>query len=297
MNYGVVYPQTELGQDPTAIRDYAQAAEELGFSHILAYDHVLGANADRPGGWQGPYTHQHAFLEPFVLFSFLAGHTRKIGFATGILILPQRQTVLVAKQAACLDVLCGSRLRLGVGLGWNEVEYIALNQEFHNRGRRIEEQVEVMRLLWENPLVNFEGKWHHIKDSGLNPMPLRRAIPVWFGGRADPVLERAAQLGNGWMSNYRSPADAMPALEKIDQYLERAGRARIKPGQSGETGFGVETRIPYGEGNPDEWRTLVYGWQSIGVSHISFNTMGAGLNAANDHIRALQRIAQAVGVE
>ena len=158
MNVGVVYPQTELGQDPTAIRDYAQTAEGLGFSHIVAYEHVLGANPDRPGGWQGPYTHQHAFMEPFVLFSFLAGQTHKIGFTTGILILPQRQAVLVAKQAACLDVLSGGRLRLGVGLGWNEVEYTALNQEFHNRGRRIEEQIEVMRRLWKNPLVDFQGQ-------------------------------------------------------------------------------------------------------------------------------------------
>jgi probable F420-dependent oxidoreductase len=297
MNYGVVYPQTELGQDPTAIRDYAQTAEELGFSHILAYEHVLGANPERPGGWQGPYTHLHAFIEPFVLFSFLAGQTHKIGFTTGILILPQRQTVLAAKQAACLDVLCGGRLRLGIGLGWNEVEYIALNQEFHNRGRRIEEQVEVMRLLWKNPLVDFEGKWHQIPDAGLNPMPKARSIPVWFGGHADLVLDRAARLGDGWMPNYRSPADAAPALEKIDLYLERAGRVRRNPGQSGEAGFGVEARIPYGDGNPDSWRLLVDDWQKIGVSHISFNTMGAGLDSAGDHIRAIERIAQAVGIE
>ena len=297
MNYGVVYPQTELGQDPTAIRDYAQAAEGLGFSHILAYEHVLGANPNRPGGWQGPYTHQHAFMEPFVLFSFLAGLTQKIGFTTGILILPQRQTVLAAKQAACLDVLCSGRLRLGVGLGWNEVEFTALNQEFHNRGRRIEEQVEVMRLLWKNSLVDFEGKWHRILDAGLNPMPLARSIPVWFGGHADAVLERAARLGDGWMPNYRLPADAEPALEKIDQYLARAGRVRNKPGQSEEAGFGVEARIPYGEGSPHEWKRLITGWQNIGVSHISFNTMGAGLNTASDHIHAIQRIAQAIGLE
>ena len=186
MNFGVVYPQTELEHDPVAIRDYAQAAEGLGFSHILAYEHVLGANPDRPGGWQGPYTHQHAFMEPFVLFSFLAGQTQKIGFATGILILPQRQTVLAAKQAACLDVLCGGRLRLGVGLGWNEVEFTALNQEFHNRGRRIEEQIEVMRLLWMHPLVDYHGKWHEIPDAGLNPMP-RSALDtgmVWWSCRS-----------------------------------------------------------------------------------------------------------------
>jgi probable F420-dependent oxidoreductase len=296
MKFGVVYPQTELGQDPTAIRDYAQTAEGLGFSHILAYEHVLGANPDRPGGWQGPYTHQHTFMEPFVLFSFLAGQTEKIGFTTGILILPQRQTVLVAKQAACLDVLCSGRLRLGVGLGWNKIEYIALGQEFHTRGRRIEEQVEVMRLLWKNSLVDFDGKWHRISDAGLNPMPLARSIPVWFGGHAEQVLQRAARLGDGWMPNYRSPVDAQPALDMLDEYLVRAGRDRIKPGMSDQAGFGLEARIPYGEGNPDEWQRLIDGWNNIGASHISFNTMGAGLNAASDHIRAIQRIAQAVGV-
>jgi probable F420-dependent oxidoreductase len=293
---GVVYPQTELGDDPTAIRDYAQSAEGSGFSHILAYDHVLGANPDRPGGWFGPYTYQHAFMEPFVLFSYLAGITDQIGFTTGILILPQRQTALAAKQAACLDVLSGGRLRLGVGLGWNEIEYIGLGQDFHNRGKRIEEQVEVMRMLWKNPLVEYEGKWHKIADAGLNPMPSARAIPVWFGGHADRVLQRTARSGDGWMPNYRSPKDAQPALEKLDEYLEREGRKRVGAGRSGEDGFGVEARIPYGTGNPGEWQDLIDGWQRLGVSHISFNTMGAGLNSANDHIRAIQRIAQAAGV-
>jgi probable F420-dependent oxidoreductase len=297
MKIGVVYPQTELGQDPTAIRDYAQTAEGLGYSHILAFEHVLGANPERPGGWQGPYTHKQAFMEPFVLFSYLAGLTQKIGFSTGILILPQRQAVLVAKQAACLNVLCGGRLRLGVGLGWNEVEYVALNQDFHNRGRRIEEQVEVMRLLWKYSLVDYEGKWHKILDAGINPMPLLGYIPVWFGGHADQVLQRAARLGDGWMPNYRSPEDAQPALEKLDNYLANAGRKRGKSGTSEAEGFGVEARIPYGEGNPDEWQTLLKGWQNAGASHISFNTMGAGFNTAEDHISAIQRIAKAIGVK
>jgi probable F420-dependent oxidoreductase len=296
MKVGVVYPQTELGQDPTAIRDYAQTAEGMGFSHIMAYEHVLGANPKRTGGWQGPYTHQHAFMEPFVLFSFLAGQTHKIGFTTGILILPQRQAVLVAKQAACLDVLSGGRLRLGVGLGWNEVEYTALNQEFHNRGRRIEEQIEVMRLLWKNPLVDFKGRWHQILDAGLNPMPLASSIPVWFGGHADRVLERAARLGDGWMPNYRSPAEALPALEKLDQYLARTGRARTQPGAAENGGFGLEARIPYGAGDPEDWQSLIDGWRNLAVTHISFNTMGVGFSTASDHIQAIQRIAQAVGV-
>ncbi|MGD2077080.1 MAG: TIGR03619 family F420-dependent LLM class oxidoreductase, partial [Chloroflexota bacterium] len=157
MEVGVVFPQTEFGNDPAAIRDYAQLAEGLGYSHILAYDHVLGAQPDRQPKLEGPYTYEDPFHEPFVLFSFMAGLTRKIGLATGILILPQRQTALVAKQAAALDVLSNGRLRLGVGIGWNWVEYDALGQDFHRRGRRVEEQVTLLRQLWTQPLVNFEG--------------------------------------------------------------------------------------------------------------------------------------------
>jgi alkanesulfonate monooxygenase SsuD/methylene tetrahydromethanopterin reductase-like flavin-dependent oxidoreductase (luciferase family) len=127
MNIGVVFPQTEIGNDPVAIRDYAQTVEGLGYTHVIAYDHVVGANPNRPGGWLGPYTFETPFHEPFVLFAFMASVTHKLGFAPGIIILPQRQTVLVAKQAATLDVLSGGRLRLGVGIGWNQVEYIALN--------------------------------------------------------------------------------------------------------------------------------------------------------------------------
>ena len=181
MKIGVVFPQTEIGNDPAAIRDYAQTAEGLGFTHVLAYDHVLGANPDRPGGWSGPYTYLTPFHEVFVLFSYLAGLTQRLELVTGILILPQRQTALVAKQAASLDVLSGGRLRLGVGLGWNEVEYTALNEDFHNRGKRIEEQVALLRRLWTEPLVDFKGQWHTIPDAGHQPAAGPAAHPdlVW----------------------------------------------------------------------------------------------------------------------
>src|SRR5438477_2827682 len=176
MRIGVVFPQTEIGSDPSAIKDYAQTAEALGFRDILAYDHVIGANpASRPG-WRAPYSHLDMFHEPFVLFAYLAGLTKKVEFVTGIIILPQRQTVLVAKQAAALDVLSGGRLRLGVGLGWNAVEYQALGQDFHKRGKIIEEQVAVLRELWTEPLVNFAGQWHTIPDAGLNPLPIQSPI-------------------------------------------------------------------------------------------------------------------------
>lgn len=284
MEIGLVYPQTEFGDDPAAIRDYAQTAEELGFTHILAYDHVVGANPDRPGGWQGPYTHESAFHEPFLLFSFMAGITRKLGFATGIIILPQRQAVLVAKQASTLDVLSGGRLRLGVGLGWNQVEYTALNEEFHNRGRRLEEQVDLMRKLWTQPLVTYTGRWHTVPDAGLKPLPVQRPIPVWFGGHAEPALKRAARLADGWMTNYRNVVDARPALDLLEESLVEAGRSRAE--------FGLEARLPYGDGKYETWSKQIIEWQATGATHISFNTMGSGFLSPGAHLEAIRQIAE-----
>src|SRR5512145_2775507 len=188
MKIGVVFPQVEIGNDPAAIRDYAQAVEGMGFTHILAFDHVLGANPDRPGGWKGPYTFRHPFHEPFVLFGFLAAATGRVELVSGILILPQRQTALVAKQAATVDVLSGGRLRLGVAVGWNFVEYEALGENFATRGRRIEEQIEVLRALWTRELVTVQGQWHRITDAGIHPLPVQRPIPLWIGGLSDAAL-------------------------------------------------------------------------------------------------------------
>jgi probable F420-dependent oxidoreductase len=286
---GVTFPQTEFGSDSIAVRDYAQTAEALGFTHILAYDHVLGANPDRPGGWSGAYTHQSAFLEPFVLFSYMAAVTQKIGFITGILILPQRQTALVAKQAATLDVLSGGRFRLGVGLGWNTVEYTALNEDFGNRGRRVEEQIDLLRQLWTQPLVNFKGQWHTIPDAGINPLPVQRPIPIWFGGHADAVLHRVARMGDGWLPLRRTPADAQPALEQLDRYLAEAGRTRAD--------IGLEPRLQYGNGDPEAWRALVQGWQDVGATHLSLNTMGSGFTTPAAHLTALRAFAEAVGLK
>ena len=286
MNIGIVFPQTEFSPDPAAIRDYAQTAEALGFSHILAYDHVLGANPDRPGGWRGPYTYRDPFYEPFVLYSFMAAVTQSIGFVTGVIILPQRQTALVAKQAATLDVLSHGRLRLGVGLGWNEVEYVALNQDFHTRGRRIEEQVEVLRELWTKPLVSFHGRWHTIPDAGINPLPVQRPIPIWFGGHADAVLQRTARLGDGWLPNHPSPDHVQPLLQKLDEYLAQYGRNR--------SDIGIEPRISYGDGNPDAWRQLIDDWQALGATHLSINTMRLGFETQDEHLRAMRTFAEAI---
>ena len=288
MNIGVVFPQTEIGADPVAVRDYAQTVEGLGYSHILAYDHILGANPDRPGGWRGPYTYQSNFYEPFVLYSYVAAITDRLGLTTGIIILPQRQMALVAKQAATLDVLSGGRVRLGVGLGWNEVEYVALNQDFHTRGRRIEEQVELMRALWTQPLVNFKGRWHEIPDAGIKPLPVQRPIPIWFGGQADPVLQRVARLGDGWMPYTRTPQDARPMVEKLNRYLEEEGRD--------PKDLGIEARIPYGEEDPDRWNTLIQNWEDLGASYFSINTMGLGFDTPGVHLDALKKFAAGVNL-
>ncbi|OGT27108.1 MAG: LLM class F420-dependent oxidoreductase [Gammaproteobacteria bacterium RBG_16_66_13] len=288
MQFGVVYPQTDHPTDGPAVRDFAQAVEGLGFSHVTAYEHVLGANPDRPGGWKGPYTYQATFLEPFVLYTFMAAHTTRLGFFTGILILPQRQTALVAKQAATLDVLSGGRFRLGVGNGWNEVEYVGLGEDFHTRGRKIEEQVEVLRLLWTRPLLTHHGRWHHIEEAGLNPLPLQQPIPIWFGGHHERVLRRAARLGDGWAPSYRTAADARPSLDKLEAALAAAGRERRQ--------FGLEVRLPFGDGKPDVWAARVAEWQAVGATHLGFNTLGAGFTKPEEHIAAVRRFAETVGI-
>ena len=221
MRIGVVFPQTEIGSDPAVIKDYAQTAEGLGYTHILAYDHVIGANlASRPG-WQPPYSHLDTFHEPFVLYGYLAGLTKTIDLTTGIIILPQRQTVLVAKQAATVDVFSGGRLRFGIGIGWNPVEYEALGQDFKNRGQRSEEQVELLRQLWTRELVTFHGRWHTVIDAGINPLPIQRPIPIWFGGTDDRALRRLARLGDGWFplmaARPRSTKDSIQPKAAVGQ--------------------------------------------------------------------------------
>ena len=287
MRIGVVFPQTEIGADPVAVRDYAQAAESLGYDHLLAYDHVLGANAASRPGWRG-YQHTDMFHEPFVLFAYLAGLTRNIEFVTGIIILPQRQTVLVAKQAAALDLLSNGRLRLGIGIGWNPVEYEALGENFHNRGRRSEEQIDVMRRLWTSELVTYEGRWHKIVDAGINPLPVQRPIPIWFGGVSETAMKRMARLGDGWFPQRFGPDEEGRAnIEKIHAFAREAGRDPEE--------FGIEPRVSISGRNPDEWAKETAAWHELGVTHISVNTMGAGLSSPQDHIDAIKRFKGAIG--
>lgn len=284
MRVGVVFPQTEIGADPSYIKDYGQAAEELGFSHILAYDHVIGANpASRPN-WRAPYSHLDMFHEPFVLFAYLAGLTKRIEFCTGIIILPQRQTVLVAKQAAALDVLSGGRLRFGIGIGWNPVEYEALGEDFTNRGRRCEEQIEVLRQLWTKPTVTLDGRWHKITNAGLNPLPVQRPIPIWFGGSDERALARLARVGDGWFPLVGPDEKCRAMIEKIRDGAKQAGREPLS--------IGIEGRIAYGQGATEEWRRDLEAWQNLGATHVSFNTMKAGLQTPSAHIEAIRRFAK-----
>jgi probable F420-dependent oxidoreductase len=280
---GAVFPQIEARGDAAAIRAFIEAVEEIGFDHVVVFDHVLGADRrghpERGSGWGL----EHPFHEALVLLGYFAGLTSRIGLSTGILILPQRQTALVAKQAAEIDLLSNGRLRLGIGTGWNRVEYEALGADWSTRGTRSEEQVEVMRALWRHEVVAFRGRWHTIDDAGLNPMPVQRPIPVWLGGKADPVLRRIARIGDGWFfnSNRDRPADAAPQIETLRGYLREVGRDPAD--------FGIESWIMAGVGDTDAQVAEAIDWRAVGATHVSLNTVQAGLDWPDGHIATLRR--------
>ena len=284
MQIGVTFPQTEIGADPAVIRDYAQAAQGMGYRHLVAFDHVLGADTTHRPGWRG-YTHRQMFHEPFVLFGYLAALTH-LEFVPAVIILPQRQTALVAKQAAEVDVLTGGKLRLGVGVGWNPVEYEALGMNFQARGRVVEEQIEVMRLLWSQEVVSYKGQYHTITEAGLNPLPIRRSIPIWLGGSADVLLRRVARIGDGWFPQGQPDDHMRRLLERLISYIKEVGRD--------PSTVGIEARVNASEGNLDEWVRQTEGWRALGATHISLNTMGAGFNSPGEHIDAIRRYKEAI---
>jgi probable F420-dependent oxidoreductase len=286
VKFGAVFPQIEFGNDPVAIRDYAQAAEGMGFEHIIVYDHVVGANAASRPGWSGAYNHNNPFHEPFVFFGYLAGVTETIGLVTAVIILPQRQTALVAKQAAEVDVLSGGRLRLGIGTGWNQVEYEALGENFHNRGRRSEEQIKLMRQLWTNELVTFDGRWHKVTDAGINPLPVQRPIPVWLGGSADQVIKRVATIADGWFPAMRPDDRVRAALDRIRSLATEAGRDPAD--------IGLQSSVSIRESTPDDWRADIDTWRELGATHMSVNTMNAGITTPQGHIDAIRKFNEAV---
>jgi probable F420-dependent oxidoreductase len=287
VNIGVVFPQTEIGADAGAVRAYAQRTAELGFSHVLAYDHVLGADPAVHRGWDGPYDVRATFHEPLVLFGYLAALT-SLELVTGVIILPQRQTALVAKQAAEVDLLAGGRLRLGIGLGWNAVEYEALGQSFADRGRRMAEQVALLRRLWTEPAVTFAGDWERVTGAGIAPLPVQRPIPLWFGGSSRPAYARAGRLGDGWFPR-------VPPGPRLDEARAVVERAAVEAGRD-PARLGLEGRVSWGEGGVRRLTEHVRRWRDAGATHVSVNTMGAGLASVDDHLAALAAAADALGV-
>jgi probable F420-dependent oxidoreductase len=278
MRIGVVFPQTEIGGDVGAVRAYAQRVEELGFRHVLAYDHVVGADPKVHRGWQGPYDVTTTFHEPMVLFGFLAGIT-SLELVTGIIILPQRQTVLVAKQAADVELLTRGRFRLGIGLGWNAVEYEALGEDFSNRGRRVEEQVELMRKLWTEPSVSYDGRYHRVTGAGLAPLPLQRPIPVWFGAQSERAYLRVGRLADGWFPQVRPGPELDEARGVVERAAIEAGR---DPGE-----IAMEGRVAW-RGSGEKLAEHTRSWQEAGCTHLSVNTMGAGLRSVDEHLAVLE---------
>ncbi len=301
---GVVYPHNEIETDAGAVREYAQAVEAMGYAHVLLYDHVIGANTRNRPGWQGPYTIDTLFHEPLVQFAYMAGATKSLGFVTGILILSQRQTVLVARQAASLDILCEGRLRIGVGTGWNHVEYEALNIPFKGRGARIDEQIDVLKLLWSQREVTFRGRDHTIIEAGLNPMPIQQPIPIWLGGGGDrpafgtvassAVHHRIASKADGWIPMFapeiapgRPAALSERSLELIDTV-----RGLCREYGRDPAALGIEGRCVAARKSDSHWGEAIQAWRDVGASHLSVDTMHDGLFGVQQHLRRMEEFAR-----
>jgi probable F420-dependent oxidoreductase len=287
MQIGVVYPQTELRGDPAALRQLGRAVEELGFDHLLAYDHVLGAvHSGRARALTGPYTENDPFHDPFVMFAHLAAITDRIEFATGILVLPQRQTALVARQAADVDLLSDGRLRLGVGIGWNHVEYESLGQDFGSRGAREEEQIELLRRLFTEPVVDFSGRFDRIDRASLVPRP-NRSIPIWLGGSSEAAFDRAARLADGFIFIGADIAQTVDSWQRLRQRVLNHGRSTDD--------FGGEYVISPRNAGVADLPAVSAEWHEAGGTHISIVTMGLGLRTVDDHIGYLAAAAAALG--
>jgi len=286
MHIGVVLPQSEIGPDVSAVRAYGQGVDGMGFHHLVAYDHVVGADPAVYTGWDGPYDIDTQFHEPFVTFGYLAACTA-LELVTGITILPQRQTALVAKQAAEVDLLTGGRFRLGVGIGWNAVEYDALGQDFHTRGRRLEEQVAFLRALWTTRSVTMAGRFDQVTGVGIAPRPIQQPIPIWVGGATPAAFRRAGRVADGWLPMMQPGPKLDEALAHVAEGAEEAGRDPAV--------IGMEGRLQW-RGDLDELVRRVDGWRQVGASHLSINTMHAGLATADDHLEALGRVATGLGL-
>jgi probable F420-dependent oxidoreductase len=286
MQLGAVIPQAELDSDVSALRDYAQGVQDLGYDFLVLSDHVVGADpADHPG-----VERVHAITsinhEPMSFFGFLAGAAPRLGLLPSVVILPQRQTVLAAKQAAEIDVLTGGRFRFGVGIGWNPLEFTALGvgEQFRSRARRFEEQIEVMRRLWTEQLVSFEGRYHHLPRVGINPLPVQRPIPIWIGAGSAAAVERATRVADGYLPLRPLDGGWEATIERVHGWLRAAGRE--------PSTFGIEGRLEAGSGreSESEWSTSVEMWRRFGASHLSVGTNGMG--GADAHLRRLSHVKQ-----
>ena len=284
MKVGIIYPQIELGGDPDAVRSIGTAVEELGFDHLLVYDHVVGASHDREPKLTGPYTENDPFHDPFVMLGHLAAITERIELVTGVLILPQRQTVLVARQAADVDLLSGERLRLGIGIGWNYVEYDVLGEDFSKRGKRYSDQIEVLRKLWNEPLVAYDSDFHSIDRVALNPRP-KRSVPLWMGGYSEAALRRAARVGDGFIFA-DGLGDAFGKAPELIGYLEEQGRS-VGPE------FGLQCNTLKAK-DPGDAVETTQRWQDIGGTHVAVNTMGKGFDTTAKHIDYIEQVADAM---
>jgi probable F420-dependent oxidoreductase len=282
MQIGVVFPQTEIGPDVSAVRAYGEQMAQLGYAHLLAYDHVLGADPAVHDGWSGPYNVHTTFHEPFVLFGYLAGVT-SMELVTGVIILPQRQTALAAKQAAEVDLLTGGRFRFGIGLGWNAVEYEALGKNFNDRGKRMDEQMILMRRLWTEPTVTHAGASETVTGAGLAPLPVQRPIPLWIGGSSPPAYRRVGRLADGWFPQ-------VPPDERLEAARSIVEQAAVEAGRD-PSAIGMEGRVSYGDAGIPKLLDQLERWRKAGATHLSINTMGAGLGAVDGHLKVLTEIA------
>lgn len=276
MQIGLVFPNWGIPPDPVVIRDFAQTVEGLGYDYILTYESIIDTKSDLPpAGWQ----------EPFSVISFMAGCTTKLGFATGITVLPSRQTVLIAKQTAQIDLLTQGRLRFGISVGWNKAEYQAMGISMIERAKRIEEQITVLRKLWSEPFVSFEGNYHSMENIGIYPRPVQEPIPIWIGGYADSVLRRIAKMGDGWMMNGETPATAQDKIAQLHDYIKETGR---KPEDVGINIVGVEI------GEEQDWKKLISDWAELGVSYFDVSTWKSDFTTWEQHLNALIKFKEAI---
>jgi probable F420-dependent oxidoreductase len=285
MQPGVIYPQTELPSDPDTVRAYVQQVEQLGYRHITIYDHVLGADPAVHAGWRGPYDVDTTFHEPLVFYGFLAALS-ELELVTGIVVAPQRQTALLAKQATEVDVLSQGRFRLGIGVGWNPVEYEALGQSFSTRGEREEEQIGLLRRLWTERSVSYDGKFDRIIGAGLSPLPIQRPIPIWLGGVSPVAYRRMGRLADGWFPRVEPGPELDAARAIIASAAAQAGRD--------PAAIGMQPRVSWSAGGTEELVRNARAWRDAGATHLSVDTMGSGLPGLDAHLDALAKAGEAL---